>query len=133
MINVIMKEYVIRSVEYVNNISGTETMEIGAHVESRVDYNDDISECRCTFALHVNNVGESELIKIVVNVEAVYEFSTGDSKKAIHNKINEELFSQARGTVFAICGVVGLPPIAVPPIEFDEANTVLMEPGQEAL
>lgn len=123
MISVAMKECVIRSVDFANKIYGTETMEIGAHVESRVDYNDNESECKCTFSLIVNNTGEKELIKIVINMEAIYSFS-GANKKEIHIKINEELFAQARGTVCAMCGLVGLPAMVIPPINFAESEPV---------
>ena len=123
MIGIAMKECAIRSVDYVNNIYGTETMEIGAHVESRVDYNDNESECKCIFSLIVNNTGEKELIKIVITMEAIYSFS-GTNKKEIHTKINEELFAQARGTVCALCGMVGLPTMVIPPINFAESEPV---------
>ena len=123
MTQIAMKECVIRGVDFVNNISGVESMEIGAQVDSRVDYSEREPECKCTFSLTVRNTGDRELIKIVVRMEAIYAF-IGEDNRDIHIKINEELFSRAKGTACAMCGVVGLPPMAIPPISFADSQMV---------
>lgn len=124
MTSVVMNGYVIRAIQYTNNISGTETMEIGSNVESTVNYNDETSECVCLFTLTVKNIGDQEFLKIVLTLEASFSFSPSESKKQIHIQINENLFAQAQATVCAMCGVAGLPPMMVPPVIFTEDNTV---------
>lgn len=131
MNDIAMKGYSIRSLQYSNNITGTETLEIGTNVESKVNYNDDASECRCSFIITVKDTGEKNLLCVVLAIDAVFSFSPGENKKAIHVKINENLFAQARATVCAICGVVGIPPIMFPQVAFTEADTIEIKPSDQ--
>ncbi len=120
-----LKGYVVRNVEFRNSITGEETMNLCSKVDSVVNYMETSSECVCKLSLDIRNVGNPELLVCKFTIEAVYSFNTGDNKQGIHNNVSKMTFTLGKAMVHALCGVVGIPLIMVPEVDFDRVQAVI--------
>jgi hypothetical protein len=123
--NILMKGYVVRSVEFYNRIEGEERMNISSRVDSTVNYNDDASECICVLSLAIKNDGDKELISLKITLEAAFNYDINDNKQDIHKEVSRVAFSQAKANALALCGVIGIPPFVIPEIDFDKVERVI--------
>ncbi|MPN03949.1 hypothetical protein SDC9_151184 [bioreactor metagenome] len=128
----VQKGYTIRSLNFENHINGKATLEITATVSSKVEFNDKTSECVCFFTVMITNKGDELLLKILMKMDAVFSYDQTEDKKELHTKISRELYPQVRTVISAFSGSIGLPPIMVPPLEFN-AESVDLENKDKAV
>lgn len=124
MCDLLLKGFVVKSIEYANNIVGTETMEISSVANTKVNYNDEKNECNCSFDLAIKNTGDKDLLHASIKVEGIFGFDAEMEKHDIHVKSSQIMFYQARTLLSAMCGVAGVPPFVVPDINFDDYRII---------
>lgn len=124
MSDLLLKGFVVKSIEYANNIVGTETMEISSMANTNVHYDDAKSECNCSFDLAIKNIGEKDLLHASIKAEGLFGFDTDMEKREIHVKASKIMFYQTRTLLASVCGVAGIPPFVVPDINFDDYKII---------
>lgn len=129
MKTLILDKYLVRNVEFVNNVEGSMKLELKNRHNYNVDYNEDATKCRGRLVVDIRNELNDSLLHVRVEIWGYFRINGLNDKAQIHCRTYDELFPQARAYIASLTATAGIAPLMAVPMELSPENVNLQQNG----
>lgn len=129
MKNVKLEKFIVRNVEFVNNVEGSMQLELKNRHNYNVDYNEDVTKCRSRLVVDIRNEPNDSLLRVRVEIWGYFQIGDLKDKAKIHCETYNQIFPHARAYIASLTAMAGIAPLMAIPMELNPENVSLQSQG----
>lgn len=133
MKNVTLERFVVRNVEFINNVEGSMKLELKNRHNYNVDYNEDVTKCRSRLIVDIRNEPNDSLLRVRVEIWGYFQIGDLKDKAKIHCETYDQIFPQARAYIASLTAMAGIAPLMAIPMELNPENVSLQAQGSDPI